>query len=84
MLREEPAAALGERLVVEKEAAMDEACRAAYTGAGTQVRRGVRLVLVVQLDNQRSVLDSPRVAEDNRGSEAAVAGASVSPAVGCH
>ena len=64
---EEPAAALGERLGVEKEAAMDEAYTRVYTGAGTRVTRGVRLVLVLELD-------SP-------GSAAAVGGASVSPFV---
>ena len=70
-----------QRLVAEQRQqaeAMDEA----YTPAGTQVTRGVPLVLVLRLDNPRSVLDNPGSAKDNRGS-AAVAGASVSPVVGC-
>ena len=70
VLCEEPGAASGERLGVEREAAMDEVYRRAYTGADTRVTRGVRLVLVPELD-------SP-------GSAAAVEGASVLPAVACH
>jgi hypothetical protein len=69
VLCEEPAAALGERLGAEKEAAMDEAYRRAYTAAGTRVTRGVRLVLVPEPDNPCS--------------GAVVGGASVSPSAAC-
>ena len=68
--------------LVEEQPQQAEAMDEAYTRAGTQVTRGVRLVLVLRLDNLRSVLDNPGFAEDNRGS--AAAGASVSLAVGCH
>ena len=65
---EELAAALAEKLAVEKVEAMDEV----YTQVGRHVTRGVRLVSV--LDRLSAVLDCPR-------SAAAVAGASVSLAV---
>ena len=51
-------APLAERLTAQKREqaeTMDEA----YTWAGTQVTRGVRLVSVLELDNRNSVLDNP-------------------------
>ena len=81
LVAEQPLVA-GPRLGAEQQRqaeAMDEA----YTPAGTQVTRAVRLVLVPQLDNLRSVLDNPGSAKDNQGS-AVAADASVSLAVDCH
>jgi hypothetical protein len=65
---EELAAALAEKLAVERVEAMGEA----YTQVDTNVTRGVRLVSV--LDKLNAVLDNPR-------SEAVAAGASVLLAV---
>jgi hypothetical protein len=65
---EELAVTLAGRPAAEtEEAAMDEAYTRAYTGAGTRGTRGVRLVLVPELDSPDSA--------------AAVGGASVSPFV---
>jgi hypothetical protein len=69
---EELAAAMDEKLAVEKVEAMDEM----YTQVDTDVTRGVRLVSV--LDTLSAVLGSPR------SGAAAAAGASVSQAVQFH
>jgi hypothetical protein len=68
----ELAVASGEKLVAEKEEAMDEA----YTLAGTDIQTATAVTLDVHLV---SVLDRPGAALDSPSS--AVAGASVSPAV---
>ena len=70
---EELAAASGEKLVAEKET-KDEA----YTQVGTDIPTATDVTLDVRLV---SVLDRPSAALDSPSSAAAVAGASVSPAV---
>jgi len=74
---EKLAAASGEKLVAEKEEAMDEA----YTQVGTDIQTATDATLDVRLV---SVLDRPSAALDSPSSAAAVAGASVSPAVRFH